>query len=70
MTDVNGDNSSKYSKVANWSAEFKRGQFSLENDPSLGCPADVISQEMIDQAKMLVLSVCESKLPNFKVLLL
>ena len=30
-----------------WSAEFKRGRDSLEDDPRPGLPTDVISQEMI-----------------------
>ena len=46
MADVYGDSSPKYSTVAKWSAEFKRGRDSLEDDPSSGRPADVISQEM------------------------
>ena len=33
MADVYGDSSPKYSTVAKWSAEFKRGQDSLEDDP-------------------------------------
>ena len=47
MTDVYGDCSPKYSTVAKWSAEFKRGRDSLEDDPRPGRPADVISQEMM-----------------------
>ena len=47
MADVYGDSSPKYSTVAKWSAEFKRGRDSLEDDPRPGRPADVISQEMI-----------------------
>ena len=46
--DVYGDSSPKYSTVAKWSAEFKRGRDSLEDDPRPGRPADVISQEIID----------------------
>ena len=47
MADVYGDSSPKYSTVAKWIAEFKRGQYSLEDDPRPGRPADVISQAMI-----------------------
>ena len=56
MADVYGDNSPKYFTVAKWSAEFKRGRDSLEDDPRLGLPADVISQEMIDRVERLVLN--------------
>ena len=50
--------------MAKWSAEFKRGRDSLEDDPRPGRPADVISQEMIDRVERLVLNNCQSKLPN------
>ena len=49
MADVYGDSSPKYSTVAKWSAEIKRGRDSLEDDLRPGRPADVISQEMIDR---------------------
>ena len=39
-----------------WSAEFKRGRDSLEDDPRPGRPADVTSQEMIDRVERLVLN--------------
>ena len=55
MADVYGDSSPKYSTVAKWSAEFKHGRDSLEDDPRPGRPADVISQEMIDRVERLVL---------------
>ena len=53
MADVYGDSSPKYSTVAKWSAEFKCGRDSLEDDPRPGRPADVISQEMIDRVERL-----------------
>ena len=56
MADVYGDSCPKYSTVAKWSAEFKHGRDSLEDDPKPGCPADVISQEMIDRVERLVLN--------------
>ena len=56
MADVYGDSSPKYSTVAKWSAEFKSGRDSLEDDPRPGNPADVISQEMIDRVERLVLN--------------
>ena len=43
MADGYGDSSPKYSTMANWSAEFKRGRDSLD-DPGPGRPVDVISQ--------------------------
>ena len=56
MADVYGDRSPKYSTVAKWSAEFKRGRDCLEDDPRPGRPADVISQEMIDRVERLELN--------------
>ena len=56
MADVYGDSSPKYSTVAKWSAEFKCGRDSLEDDPRPGHPADVISQEMIDRVERLMLN--------------
>ena len=56
MADVYDDSNPKYSTVAKWSAEFKRGRDSLEDDPRPGRPADVISQEMIDRVERLVLN--------------
>ena len=57
MADVyGGDSSPKYSTVAKWSAEFKRGRDSLEDDTRPGHPADVISQEMIDCVERLMLN--------------
>ena len=56
MADVYGDSSPKYSTVAKWSAEFKRGQVPLEDDQRSGKPADVFSQEMIDRVERLVLN--------------
>ena len=56
MADVYGDSSPKYSSVAKWSAGFKRGRDSLEDDPKPCFPADVISQEMIDRVERLVLN--------------
>ena len=49
MADLYGDSSSKYSTVAKWSAEFKRGRDS-------GRPVDVISQLIIDCVERLVLN--------------
>ena len=63
MADVYGDSSPKYSTVAKWSAEFKRGRDSLEDDPRTGHPADVIGQEMIDRverAKQLPNQSCQT----------
>ena len=56
MADVYGDSSPKYSTVAKWSAEFKHGPDSSEDDPRPGRPADVISQEMIDHVERLLLN--------------
>ena len=54
MADVYGG--PKNSTVAKWSAEFKCGRDSLEDDSRPGRPADVISQEMIDRVKRHVLN--------------
>ena len=56
IADVYGESRPKYSTVAKWSAEFKRGRNSLEDDPRPGRSADVISQEMIDRVERLVLN--------------
>ena len=61
MADVYGDSSPKYSTVAKWSAEFKCGRDSLEDDPRPGRPADVISQEMFDRVERLMLNSCRIK---------
>ena len=61
MADVYGDSSPKYSTVAKWSADFKRGRDVLEDDPRPGRSADVISQEMIDRVERLVLNNCRIK---------
>ena len=61
MADVYGDSSPKYSTVAKWSAKFKHGRDSLEDDPRPGRPADVISQEMIDRVERLVRNNCRIK---------
>ena len=42
--------------MTTWSAEFKRGRDSLEDDPMPGRPADVISQEMIDRVERFILN--------------
>ena len=65
MADVYGDSSPKYSTVAKWSAEFKRGPDSLEDDPRPGRPADVISQEMINHVERLVLNNRRIKVAEF-----
>ena len=65
MADVYGDSSPKYSSVAKWSAEFTRGRDSLEDGPRPGRPADVISQEMINRVKRLVLNNCRIKVAEF-----
>ena len=56
MTDVYDDSSPKYSTVAKWSTEFKRGRDSLEDDTRPGRPADVISKEMVDRVERLRLN--------------
>ena len=56
MADVYDDSSPKYSTVAKWSVEFRRGRDSLDDNPRPGHPADVISQEMIDRVERLVLN--------------
>ena len=47
MADVYGDSSPKYSTVAKWSAEFKRGRDSLEDDPRPGRLADVRVERLV-----------------------
>ena len=55
MAGVYGNSSPKYSTVAKWSAEFKRGRESLKDDdlrPDF--PDDEIRQGMVDRIKRLV----------------
>ena len=58
---VHCDSCTKYSIVAKSSTEFKRWRDFLEDDPRPGGPADVISLEMIDCVKRLVLNDCQIK---------
>ena len=53
---VYGDSSPKYSTVAKWSAEFKHGRNSLEDDPRQRRTADANCQELIDCVERLVLN--------------
>ena len=53
MADVYSDRSRMYSTVAKWSAEFKRGRDSLEDDRRSGLPAaDFINQGTIDRIEI------------------
>jgi histone-lysine N-methyltransferase SETMAR len=49
-----GDSSS-FSTIKKWAAEFKRGPTSLENDPREGCPKSVPPPEIIGQVHDMVL---------------
>ena len=47
--------------MAKWSAEYKCGHDSSEDDPRPGRPADAISQEMINRVERLVLNYRQIK---------
>jgi len=51
---VYGD-SSPFSTIKKWAAEFKRGHTSLENDPREGLPKSATSSEIIEQVHGMVL---------------
>ena len=46
----------KYSTVAKWAAEFKRGRQSLEDDPRSGRPLEVTTPEVIRRVEDLVMA--------------
>ena len=62
--DVYGDSSQKYSTVAKWSIEFKCWGDSLEDDPTPGRPANVISHEVINRVERPVLNHRQIKVRN------
>ena len=64
MADVYGDSSPKYSTVAKWSAEFKRGRDSLEDDPRPARPADVVSQDVQPGDDRPCWETCAKQSPN------
>ena len=64
IADVYGDSRPKHSTVSKWSAEFKCGRDSLEDDPRLGCPADIISLKMISHVETCAKGSLNKKLPN------
>ena len=64
MADVDGDSSPNYSTVAKWSTSFKSGRDSLEDDPRLGRPANVISQEVVNHVERPVLNNRQIKVRN------
>ena len=56
MVDALGDDATSLSTVQKWAAEFKRGQKSLEDDPTSGPQqATVTTPEIIDHVHQLVM---------------
>jgi transposase len=60
---VYGDSTS-FSTIKKWAAEFKCGRTSLEDDPSEGCPKSATTPEIIEQVHNMLLDdwqmkVCE-----------
>ena len=50
-----GDDAPALSSVQKWTAEFKRGRESLEDDPGSGRPATATTQENIDRVHHMVM---------------
>lgn len=55
MLRVYGDSAPSYATVKRWSAEFKRGRQSLEDDPRSGRPVEVTTDEMCTAVEELVM---------------
>lgn len=56
MTNVYGKEAPQYSTVAKWSAEFKRGRSSLDDDPRSGRPSEAITEDTIARIQGLIMS--------------
>jgi transposase len=50
-----GDSSPSFSTIKKWTAKFKRGCTSLEDDPREGCPKSAKTPEIIEQVHDMVL---------------
>jgi transposase len=52
---VYGDSSPSFSTIKKWTAMFKHGPTSLEDDPCEGCPKSATTPEIIEQVYDMVL---------------
>jgi histone-lysine N-methyltransferase SETMAR len=52
---VYGDSSHSFSTIKKWTAEFKRGRTSLEDDPREGRPKSATTPEIIEQVYDMIL---------------
>ena len=50
-----GDDAPALLNVQKWTAEFKRGRESLEDDPTSGRPASATNQENIEYVHLMVM---------------
>ena len=55
MVRIYGDTAPSYTTVKKWSAEFRRGRQSLEDDPRSGRPAEVTTDEMCSAVEAYVM---------------
>src|SRR5579863_6339993 len=55
MGKVYGTSAPSYTTVKKWAAEFKRGRQSLDDDPRVGRPVDVTTDEMCQAVERIVL---------------
>ena len=56
MLNTLGDQCPSYETVKNWTASFKRGKFSIEDDDRSGRPVSVSVHENIDAVHDMILS--------------
>jgi transposase len=56
-----GDSSPSFSTINKWTAEFKRGRTSLEDDSREGLPKSATTPEIIEQVHDMVYSVALSR---------
>ncbi|XP_067136821.1 protein GVQW3-like [Centruroides vittatus] len=56
MDEVLGEYASSYTTVKNWTALFKSGRESLEDDPRSGRPSTAVTEENIDKVHDFVLA--------------
>ena len=67
MVRVCGDKAPKYSRVAKWTAEFKHGRETLEDDPRCGRPAEVIIEDIIARVEKIIMSDPRSKIDEIYI---
>ena len=61
MVAVYGEYASSYYKVKFWSKQFKWGRKSIEDDPHIGRPVEVTSEEMCQKLESLIMQIGERR---------